>query len=233
MKRMLSDNKKPFRKVRKEGKRNLQSNWWQKMWVWHSKMLEMPKILRIFVWKYDGYYYESENEEPPHHSEFRQIKYLQQTLNSMNGFILSLLMSYVGSRFKLLRMHWCRSTKPFITNLKLVIKKHVCRLYDSFPGANYSSNNFMLSGMSKYICLYNFNKISFEFLHMIFLKCMSNLNAFVNIIWPNKCIWLYGIDWILKKCCIGYMPYFTCGNYVYFNYNDEIPEKHHKQFIMK
>ena len=29
------------------------------------------------------------------------------------------------------------------------------------------------------------------------------------------------------------MPDFICGDYVYFNYNDEIPKNHHKHFIMK
>ena len=45
-------------------------------------------------------YYESDDENPRHHSEAVQPKYLQQTLNSINEFILSLLMSYVGSLFK-------------------------------------------------------------------------------------------------------------------------------------
>ena len=57
--------------------------------------------------------YSYEDEKPPNYSEDGQMKYLQRTLNLMNAFLLSLLMSYVGSRFKLLRMSWYRSMKQF------------------------------------------------------------------------------------------------------------------------
>ena len=60
---------------------------------------------------------------------------------------------------------------------------------------------------------------------------MHNINAFVNMIWSNRCIWFWGIDWIWKK--IGCMPEFTCGNLVYLEENDEIPKNHHKNFIVK
>ena len=152
-KRMLSDNGffcQGSLNVRGE---NLQRNWWQNLWVWHFQMLEIQKNIEDFlVWNIIENHYESEDENPPHHSETGKIKYLQKTLNSMNDFLLLILMSYVGSCFKLLRMHWYRSMKPFRTNLKLVIKKHLCTFYNSCPGVKFSSNCVMLNGMSKYIC---------------------------------------------------------------------------------
>ena len=53
-----------------------------------------------------------------HLIEAGKIKYLQQILNSDNGFLLLLVMSYVGSRFKLLRMYCYKSMKPLSTKLK-------------------------------------------------------------------------------------------------------------------
>ena len=54
-------------------------------------------------------HYKYADENPHCHSDARQNKYLQQTLNSIDAFILSLLISYVGSCFKLLSMSWYRS----------------------------------------------------------------------------------------------------------------------------
>ena len=70
--------------------------------------------------------YESEDEKPPRHSEVGQIKDLQQTLNLTNAFLMLLVLSYVRSCFKLLRMSWYKIIKQFRTNLKLVIKTHLC-----------------------------------------------------------------------------------------------------------
>ena len=49
-------------------------------------------------------HYESEDEKPPRHSQAGKIKDLQLTLNSINVFLLLLVISYLGSRLKLLRM---------------------------------------------------------------------------------------------------------------------------------
>ena len=94
-------------------------------------------------------HYESENENPPCHSESRLHKYLQQTLNSINEFLLSLVMSYVGYCFKLLRMSWYKMMKPFRTNLKLVIKEYFCVMHDSYSGIDCYFIDFMSSGMGK------------------------------------------------------------------------------------
>ena len=107
---------------------------------------------------------ESKDENPTHNSEARQIKDLQQTLKSITTFIMSLVMPYVGSCFKLLRMSWYRSINTLRMNLKLVIKKHLCILHDHFTGFDSSSNSVILIIMSKYILLYNLNTISSEFL---------------------------------------------------------------------
>ena len=58
--------------------------------------------------------------------------------------------------------------KPFRTNPNLVINQHFCSLNDSFAGVDSSYNDIMLSVMSEYICLYNFNTIRFEYLYMTF-----------------------------------------------------------------
>ena len=96
-------------------------------------------------------HYESEYENTPRHSVAGKNKYLQQTLKSNYDFLLLLVMSYVGSRFKLLRISWYRSMKPFRKNIKLVLKKKLCSLHHYFPGVESFSNDVMLSGASKYI----------------------------------------------------------------------------------
>ena len=58
--------------------------------------------------------------------------------------------------------------KPFIINLKLVIKNNVGILHDYFTVVGSSYKDVILSGESKYICLYNFKTIIFEYLFMIF-----------------------------------------------------------------
>ena len=66
-----------------------------------SNVKDTKNIEDVLVENIMETHYSSENENPPHHSEAGQNKYLQQTLNSTNTFLLSLVMSYVGSRLKL------------------------------------------------------------------------------------------------------------------------------------
>ena len=80
-----------------------------------------------------------------------QMKYLKQTLSSINAFLLSLMMSYVGSQFKLLRMSWYRSMKLFQTKLNLVINTYLCIWNEYFPEVYSSSNDLVLSGISNCI----------------------------------------------------------------------------------
>ena len=115
----------------------------------------------------------------------------KQTLHSINTFILLLVMSYVGSRVKLLMMSWYKTIKPFTTRLKFVIKKHLCGMHDYFPGVNYYSNDVMFSVMSKYVCFYYLNKISLKlYIFYIFQALCLILKYF---------IWLWGIYWIYLK----------------------------------
>ena len=93
--------------------------------------------------------YSSEDENISKYSVNGQTKYLRQTLNSMIDFLLLLMMSYVGSVFKLLRMSWFISMKQFLTNLNLVINKYVHILHESFPGVDYYSNDIILIEISK------------------------------------------------------------------------------------
>ena len=111
--------------------------------------------------------------KPHKYSEYGQMKDLVQTLNLMNSFLILLVMSYMGSQLKILRISWYSSMKPFQTNLKLVIKKFFCSWHESFPGVEYSSNYLVLSVMSKYISSYNLMSIMFEFYIHFFnqIKC--------------------------------------------------------------
>ena len=52
--------------------------------------------------------------------------YLKYTLNSMNNFLISLVISFLGSGFNFLRKSWYASIKSFQDNLDLVIKKYIC-----------------------------------------------------------------------------------------------------------
>ena len=130
-------------------------------------MIKIPKILRVWVLKFTEIIYSSEDENQPKYREDSQMKYFQQTLNSINAFLLLLVMSYVGSRFKLLRISWYIIMKLFRTNLKLVIKKYLCSLHESLPRVDCSSNDGMLSEMSKYLCLYNSSTIRFDYIYII------------------------------------------------------------------
>ena len=80
--------------------------------VYHEKF---TKQLRIFlVDNKPIHYYESgEYEELPKPSEYVQSEYSENMLNSMNVFPLSLEMSFLGSQFKIMRMSWYNSMKPF------------------------------------------------------------------------------------------------------------------------
>ena len=56
-----------------------------------------------------------------------------QYLNSMTPFLLSLVIYFVGSWFKILRMSWYKFMTPFWDNLQLVINKYLFCWHDSFP----------------------------------------------------------------------------------------------------
>ena len=100
-------------------------------------------------------FFQTEIQNLPKHSEDGQFKYLKHTLNSMNAFLLYLVMSFMGSRFQIMRMSCYTRMKPFHTNLELVMKKYLCSWHDSFPGVDSNSNDQILSGMIKYISSYN------------------------------------------------------------------------------
>ena len=121
------------------------------------------KKLRSFVENITEIIYKPKYENPLLHSESGKIKYLQQKLNKMNALIILLVMSCVGSQLELLRISWYKNIKTFRINMKLVMKKYLCSLYEYLPGVDYSSNDVMLIEMSKYISSYNLNTISIDF----------------------------------------------------------------------
>ena len=55
----------------------------------------------------------SDDENPPSHNEAGKPEGLQQTLNSINAFIMLLVISYVGKSFKLSWVSWYKIMKPF------------------------------------------------------------------------------------------------------------------------
>ena len=87
------------------------------------------------------------------------IKKLENIFNSMNAFLISLVISFLGSQFKILRMSWYKSMKLFWDNLVLVINKYLWSLNHSFPGSDSISNEQVLSGTSKYNSSHNWISI--------------------------------------------------------------------------
>ena len=98
-----------------------------------SNVKDTNKIEIVLAEKIREIIYSSEDENPRKYNKNFQMKDLQQALNSVNASLLSLVMSYVGSVFKLLSMYWYRSMKPFRNNLMLVMKKFLYSLHKSLP----------------------------------------------------------------------------------------------------
>ena len=76
--------------------------------------------------------------EPWVHSEPRAVvhdKYFDyEYFNPINSFIVSLVISFVGSWFKLSRMYWYECMIPFLYHLHLVINNYLCPFHNVFPG---------------------------------------------------------------------------------------------------
>ena len=74
----------------------------------------------------------------------------------MTTLLVSLVIYFVGSGFKLFRMSWYECMTPFQDHLHLVINKYLWTFHNSFPGIEDISNEEQLGGMSKYI-IFSFN----------------------------------------------------------------------------
>ena len=94
-------------------------------------------------------------------------KFDYESFNLMTPFLVSLVVSFVWSRFKLLRMSWYKCMTPFQYQLHSVIMKYLCTFHYSFPGIYNISNEILLSGMSKYIML-SFTLMFVRFGHYCF-----------------------------------------------------------------
>ena len=77
-------------------------------------------------------------------------------LNSMNDFVLLLVIYFLGLRLKIFIIYWYISMNSFQDKLELVIKKYLCKFHDSFPGIDCISNEQVLIGMSKYNYSHNY-----------------------------------------------------------------------------
>ena len=111
------------------------------------------KLKEFLVEKKPECIFETELKKLPKHSKDGQFKYLKHTLNSMNDFLLSLVTSFLGWRFKIFRMSWYTSMKPFWNKLESFMKKYLCSWNGSFLGVDSSSNCQILNGTSKYISI--------------------------------------------------------------------------------
>ena len=87
----------------------------------------------------------------------------------MTPFLVSLVISFMGYRFKILRMSWYKCMTPFRDHLHLVMKKYLCPFNNSFPGIENKSNEEPLSGMSNYI-MFSLTWVFFRFGHYLFAK---------------------------------------------------------------
>ena len=68
----------------------------------------------------------------------KQFEY--QYLNSMTPFLWSLVIYFVGYRFKRMIISWYKYMTPFLDNIRLVTKKYLWQWHDSFHGIDYNSN---------------------------------------------------------------------------------------------
>ena len=119
-------------------------------------------------------------------------------------------------------------------NLELVIKKYLCRLNEYFPGVDSSYNNVMLSETSKYICSYNLNKISFDYIYINFKNQMLCVILMHFLIWSDSTDVSDSEELIeyLETCCIVHLLDFTYVNYIYLKDNYDKPKNNHKIFIL-
>ena len=101
-----------------EGKRNMS--------LTLSNDKNIKKLEGFGINNTEEYMYQYDEVRPRKYSKDGQMKYLVQTLNFMNLFLLLLVMSYMGSGLKILLISWYSSMKPFQNNLNLVIKKRFC-----------------------------------------------------------------------------------------------------------
>ena len=90
-------------------------------------------------------------------------------LNLMTPFLLSLVISFMGSQLKTLIMSWYKCMTPFRNHLQLVIEKYLFQFNDSFPSIEYKSNEELLIGMSRYI-IFSLTLMFFIFGNYLFDK---------------------------------------------------------------
>ena len=134
----------------------------------------------------------------------------------MNAVILLLVISFLGSQFKILRMSWYTYMKPFLDHLELVMKKYLSSVYDSFPGFDSYSIYQLLSGRSKYNYSYDFSSIFwvlFLYFTQIIIEIAINLYIWLNSIYESN------TDSYMKfpnKCCIGCISAYTSSRHLYF-----------------
>ena len=82
------------------------------------------------------------NQEPWYDSKpsTDDKKSARLSICELNDSIFKYLVIYfVGSRIKILRISWYKRMTPFRENLQLVIKRYFCQCHNSFPGIYYNS----------------------------------------------------------------------------------------------
>ena len=101
--------------------------------LWHELN---PKKLDCFMIdnKQEPWY----DSKPSLESLKKQFYY--KYLKSMTPFVLSLVISFVGSWFKILRVSWYKCITPFWDKVKLVVKKYLCQCHNSLHDIGYIPN---------------------------------------------------------------------------------------------
>ena len=191
---------------------------------------QYPKLEDVLVYNKPDFS-KSELEKLPKLSADNQYKDLKYTLNSMNEFILLLVIYFMESWFKILRMSWYTSMKLFRDNLDLVIKKYFCSFHNSLPSIDPLQTNMCWLGWESIILL----KISFQFcLNWIFVFTQMIIGTSINLyIWPHTTDEYYTEEYMefSKKCCIWGMAEYTSGDCVNFKDMTDIPNEHHNSYI--
>ena len=82
--------------------------------------------------KQEPWYYSKPSED------YLGKRFDDQYLKSITPFLLSLIISFLGSQFKILRMSWYKCMISFRDKLRLVMDKYLRQCHNSFPGIDYN-----------------------------------------------------------------------------------------------
>ena len=98
-------------------------------------------------------------------------KQLNLTLNSINVFPISLVITFVGSWYKILRISWYKYMTPFRENLQQVIKNYLCHFMIHYLVLTiFQAKCFWVDWVSKFFSIPLFLKSAIYFLVKLCLQ---------------------------------------------------------------